>query len=52
MSDRKLKEDAVYAQDDYKYGFHDDIESLIDTGKGLTRILSDRSLIIRMNRNG
>ena len=35
MSDRKLKEDAVYAQDDYKYGFHDDIESLIDTGKGL-----------------
>ena len=34
MSDRR-KEDAIYAQDDYKYGFHDDVESLIDTGKGL-----------------
>ncbi|MBR0418028.1 MAG: Fe-S cluster assembly protein SufB [Erysipelotrichaceae bacterium] len=29
------KDDAIYSQDDYKYGFHDDIESLIDTGKGL-----------------
>ena len=27
--------DAIYLQDDYKYGFHDDIESIIDTGKGL-----------------
>ncbi len=34
MNDRR-KEDAIYAQDDYKYGFHDDVESLIDTGKGL-----------------
>ena len=34
MSDRR-KEDAIYAQDVYKYGFHDDVESLIDTGKGL-----------------
>ena len=35
MADRR-KEDAIYAQDDYKYGFHDDVESLIDTGKGLS----------------
>ena len=34
MAERR-KEDAIYAQDDYKYGFHDDVESLIDTGKGL-----------------
>ena len=35
MSDLNKKDDAIYSQDDYKYGFHDDIESLIDTGKGL-----------------
>ena len=28
MANRK-KEDAIYSQDDYKYGFHDDIESII-----------------------
>ena len=27
--------DAIYSQDDYKYGFHDDVESIIDTGKGI-----------------
>lgn len=32
----KRKEDAIYSQDDYKYGFHDDVKSIIDTGKGLT----------------
>ena len=32
MSDRR-KEDAIYAQDDYKYGFHDDVESLIDIAR-------------------
>ena len=35
MSNLNKKDDAIYSQDDYKYGFHDDIESLIDTGKGL-----------------
>ena len=35
MADKKRKEDAIYSQDDYKYGFHDDIESIIDTGKGI-----------------
>lgn len=30
------KDNAVFSQDDYKYGFHDDVESLIDTGKGLS----------------
>ena len=35
MANRK-KEDAIYSQDDYKYGFHDDIESIIDTGKGIS----------------
>ena len=34
MADRR-KEDAIYSQDDYKYGFHDDVESVVDTGKGL-----------------
>jgi len=34
MADKR-KEDAIYSQDDYKYGFHDDIESLVDTGKGI-----------------
>jgi len=29
------RNDAIYSQDDYKYGFHDDVESIIDTGKGL-----------------
>lgn len=36
MSSDRRKEDAIYSQDDYKYGFHDDVESIIDTGKGLT----------------
>ena len=36
MADIKKDEKAIYSQDDYKYGFHDDIESIIDTGKGLT----------------
>ena len=35
MADKKRKEEAIYSQDDYKYGFHDDIESIIDTGKGI-----------------
>lgn len=28
--------DAIYSQDDYKYGFHDDVVSVIDTGKGIS----------------
>ncbi len=36
MDENKKKEDAIYSQDDYKYGFHDDVRSIIDTGKGLT----------------
>ncbi len=29
--------DAIYSQDDYKYGFHDDdVKTVFDTGKGLT----------------
>ena len=32
---KNKKQDAFLSQDEYKYGFHDDIESLIDTGKGL-----------------
>lgn len=35
MSEDRRKEDAIYSQDDYKYGFHDDVESIIDTGKGI-----------------
>lgn len=35
MSDKNKDNDAIYSQDDYKYGFHDDIESILDTGKGL-----------------
>ena len=31
----KDNNDAIYSQDDYKYGFHDDVESIIDTGKGI-----------------
>lgn len=30
------KDNAVYSQDDYKYGFHDDdVKTVYDTGKGL-----------------
>ena len=35
MSDEKRNNEAIYSQDDYKYGFHDDIDSIIDTGKGI-----------------
>ncbi len=35
MSEANKNNEAIYAQDDYKYGFHDDVESIIDTGKGL-----------------
>ena len=35
MSDSNLKNEAVFSQDDYKYGFHDRDISIIDTGKGL-----------------
>ena len=35
MSDLKKETEAIYSQDDYKYGFHDDIDSIIDTGKGI-----------------
>lgn len=36
MNANKPKDDAIYSQDEYKYGFHDDVRSIIDTGKGLT----------------
>ena len=35
MSEANRNNEAIYSQDDYKYGFHDDVESIIDTGKGL-----------------
>lgn len=35
MSEANRNNEAIFAQDDYKYGFHDDVESIIDTGKGL-----------------
>ena len=35
MSEANKNNEAIYSQDDYKYGFHDDVESIIDTGKGL-----------------
>ena len=35
MSEIKKDNEAIYSQDDYKYGFHDEIESIIDTGKGI-----------------
>ena len=35
MSDANKNNEAIYSQDDYKYGFHDDVESILDTGKGL-----------------
>ena len=36
MSNKNKDNEAIYSQDDYKYGFHDDVESIIDTGKGLS----------------
>ncbi|MBR4421800.1 MAG: Fe-S cluster assembly protein SufB, partial [Erysipelotrichaceae bacterium] len=36
MSETRKNNEAIYSQDDYKYGFHDDIESIIDTGKGIS----------------
>lgn len=36
MAQDKKREDAIYSQDNYQYGFHDDVESVIDTGKGLS----------------
>ncbi len=35
MSEANRNNEAIYSQDDYKYGFHDDVVSIIDTGKGL-----------------
>lgn len=35
MSEANRNNEAIFAQDDYKYGFHDDVESIIDTGRGL-----------------
>ena len=35
MTDNRNNE-AIYSQDDYKYGFHDEVESVIDLGKGLS----------------
>ena len=29
-------EAVLSSQDDYKYGFHDDVKSIIDTGKGIS----------------
>lgn len=31
----KQQDDVLRAQDDYKYGFHDNVTSIIDTGKGI-----------------
>ena len=36
MSIDNRNNEAIYSQDDYKYGFHDKDISIIDTGKGLT----------------
>ena len=37
MSIDNKNNDAIYSQDDYKYGFHDDdVKTIYDTGKGLT----------------
>ncbi|MCR5795305.1 MAG: Fe-S cluster assembly protein SufB [Solobacterium sp.] len=36
MSESNKNNEAIYSQDDYKYGFHDKDISIIDTGKGLT----------------
>jgi len=33
MSDKN--NDILSSQDDYKYGFHDDVKAIIDTGKGI-----------------
>ena len=35
MSEANKNNEAIYSQDDYKYGFHDDVASILDTGKGL-----------------
>ena len=31
----KDNEDILQAQDNYKYGFHDNVSSIFDTGKGI-----------------
>ena len=36
MTQSNQDNEAIYSQDDYKYGFHDDVVSILDTGKGLT----------------
>lgn len=36
MTDKNKDNEAIYSQDDYKYGFHDDdVKVVYDTGKGL-----------------
>jgi Fe-S cluster assembly protein SufB len=35
MSEKNENNDVISSQDDYKYGFHDDVKAVIDTGKGL-----------------
>ena len=32
-------EAVLSSQDDYKYGFHDDVKSIVDTGKGISDCL-------------
>lgn len=34
MADQNNSE-ILASQDEYRYGFHDDIQAVIDTGKGL-----------------
>ena len=34
MSDNN--KDILASQDEYRYGFHDDIQAVLDTGKGLS----------------
>ena len=37
MSIDNKNNDAIYSQDDYKYGFHDDdVKTIYDTGKGVS----------------
>lgn len=35
MNDKNEQNTVISSQDDYQYGFHDDVKAVIDTGKGL-----------------
>lgn len=46
------KAEDIVKDEDYQYGFHDDIQPEFSTGRGLTEEVLERFLQKRMNLSG